>query len=237
VQRSSILVDAYLWKASLAYNSQLQAALENLKTSTGQITTSAEQKASLKEEERRAYLRSVNNHAERPEATNSTRDSTTKDATFSGAQDAVAHTYYFYSTNKVVFQRIGDKNILPFAHVFLAFLKSLIFIPDALLHIEGQIPWKSIVTFPNTLGRSGAVASRFDGSAIPQPLSGTGRQLPEDFMRALIWAKHYFPPRFFEGHVVDEDERTLELPSHAAPRAERCLWLGIQLASVSCTES
>jgi hypothetical protein len=93
----------------------------------------------------------VNNRAERPEATNSTRHSTTKDATFSGAQDAVAHTCYFDSTNKVVFQRIGDKNILPFAHVFLAFLQSLTFIPDALLHIEGQIPWKSIVTFLSTL--------------------------------------------------------------------------------------
>jgi hypothetical protein len=32
---------------------------------------------------------------------------------------------------------------------------------------------------------------------------------------------------------VDEDERALELSSHAAPRAERCLWLGIQLALVS----
>jgi Est1 DNA/RNA binding domain len=232
-------VDAYLWKASLAYDSQLQAALENLKTSTGQTTTSTEQEASLKEEQRRTYFRSVNNRAEHPKAIHSTRDSTTKDATFSGAQDAVGHAcHLFYSSNEVVFQRIGDKNILPFAHVVLAFLHSLSFIPDALLHIEGQTPWESIVTFLNTLGRSGAVASRFEGSAIPQPLSGTGRQLPEDFvMRGLVWAKHYFPPRFFEGHVVDEDERTLELPSHAAPRAERCLWLGIQLASVSCTES
>ena len=68
---------------------------------------------------------------------------------------------------------------------------------------------------------------------VPQQLSGTGRQLPEDFvMRGLIWAQHYFPPGFFEGQVVDEDERKLELPSHAGPRAERCLWLGVRLASV-----
>jgi hypothetical protein len=32
--------------------------------------------------------------------------------------------------------------------------------------------------------------------------------------------------------VVDEDDRTLDLPSHAASRAERCLWLGCQLALV-----
>jgi hypothetical protein len=42
-------------------------------------------------------------------------------------------------------------------------------------------------------------------------------------MRGLVWAKHYFPTEFFEGYVVGEDERTLELPSHPAPRAERCL--------------
>jgi hypothetical protein len=41
------------------------------------------------------------------------------------------------------------------------------------------------------------------------------------------------PRRFLEGSLVDEDERFLELPSHAAPRAERCLSLGVQLASVS----
>jgi hypothetical protein len=38
------------------------------------------------------------------------------------------------------------------------------------------------------------------------------------------------------GQIVDEDERNLELPSHAAPRAERCLWLEVQLASVSHRE-
>lgn len=32
--------------------------------------------------------------------------------------------------------------------------------------------------------------------------------------------------------MTDEDERTLELPSHAAPRCERCLWLGMRLASL-----
>ena len=65
-------------------------------------------------------------------------------------------------------------------------------------------------------------------------MSGTGRQLPEDFViRGLIWAQHYFPADFFGGQLVDEDERTLELPSHAALRAERCLWLGAHIATVS----
>jgi len=65
-------------------------------------------------------------------------------------------------------------------------------------------------------------------------LNGSLWQLPEDFvMRGLIWAQSYFPSNLFNGQLVDEDKRHLELPSHAAPRAERCLWLGVQLASVS----
>jgi hypothetical protein len=42
--------------------------------------------------------------------------------------------------------------------------------------------------------------------------------------------------RGYEGQVVDEDERTLELPSHAAPRAERSLWIGKQHASVHSSQ-
>ena len=96
------------------------------------------------------------------------------------------------------------------------------------------MPWKSIAYFLNNLDRSGVVEARLEGPDLPQPLSGTGRQLPEDFMmQGFCWAQYYFPPGFFEGQVVDEDKRTLELPSHTAPRIERCLWLGIQLASVS----
>ena len=165
----------------------------------------------------------------------STLDSTTKDATFSGSHDAAVHgCHSFDMTVTKVLARIGDKNILSFAHVILAYVWSLAFVPDALQYVEGCVPWESISIFLNTMTRSGVVEARFEGADFPQPLSGTGRQLPEDFiMRGLVWAQHYFPAGFFEGQVVDEDERTLELPSHAAPRAERCLWLGVQLASVS----
>jgi hypothetical protein len=52
-------------------------------------------------------------------------------------------------------------------------------------------------------------------------------------MRGLIWAQSYFPGNFFNEQLVNEDERNLEPFSHAAPRAERCLWLGVQLASIS----
>jgi hypothetical protein len=156
------------------------------------------------------------------------------DATFEDSDDAAAYACrYLGKVVSIVAQRIGDKNILPFMHLILAYLFGLAFIPNALLYVEGCIPWENITIFLNTLGRSGVVESRFESEDFPQQLNGTGRQFPEDFvMRGLIWTQQYFPAQFFSGQIVDEDERNLELPSHAAPRAERCLWLGVRLASV-----
>jgi hypothetical protein len=137
---------------------------------------------------------------------------------------------------------LGDRNILPFLHVTLAFLWSASYVPGALIYLENYVPWENLVLSLNTLNTSGVVYSRIETAEFPQQQSGTGKQLPEDFpMRGNVWAPYYFPHDFFTGEVVDEDERTLELPSHASPRAERCLWLGIRLASVcwemACTDT
>jgi hypothetical protein len=118
----------------------------------------------------------------------SATDLTTKDATFSGSHDAEAYACQALGeTTTIVSQRIGDKNILPYIHVILAYLFGLAFVPNALIYVEGFIPWESISIFLNTLGRFGVVESRFEDTDFPQQMSGTGRQLPEDFvMRGLI---------------------------------------------------
>jgi hypothetical protein len=157
--------------------------------------------------------------------------------TFSESDDAGAYAcQYLGKTTRVVAQRIGDKNTLPYLHVYMAYLFGLAFVPEALIYVEDSVPWEDIAVFLNTLGRSGAVEARFEDREFPpQQMTGPGQQLPEDFaMRGLNWAQNYFPLDFFSGLVVDEEERNLEYPSHTTLRAERCLWLGIQLASVSC---
>jgi hypothetical protein len=184
----------------------------------------------------KAYWASIDNTSAPIQAQpRSVLDSTSRDAKFLESDDAAAYAcQYLGETTTVVAQRIGDKNILPYMHVVLTYLFGPAFIPNTLIYVEGCVPWEDIVIFLNTLGRSGVVSARFEGTDFPQQVSGTGRQLPEDFiMRGLLWAQHYFPTEFFSGQIVDEDERNLELPSHAAPRAERCLWLGVKLASVS----
>jgi hypothetical protein len=97
------------------------------------------------------------------------KDSTTRDATFSGSHDAIAHACnLFYATIENIFSRIGDKNIVSFSHVVLAILNSVTYVPQAMPMIEGQVPWESLVTFLNTLGRSG---SRILGSKVRLSLS------------------------------------------------------------------
>jgi hypothetical protein len=43
-------------------------------------------------------------------------------------------------TTTVASQRIGDKNILPYMHVILAYLFRLAFVPNALIYVEGYVP-------------------------------------------------------------------------------------------------
>lgn len=137
----------------------------------------------------------------------------------------------FASAIRINANKIGDKNIVPFMSFVLSFLLSLSYVGTPLIYLESHIPWHSIVTFLNTLGRSGVSDYRTEAESFPIATSGTGRQLPEDYLaRGAIWAPHLFPPDFFTQHPTDEDERHLELSSHTTPRSERCLWLGIRLA-------
>ncbi|KAL6240629.1 hypothetical protein RBB50_012456 [Rhinocladiella similis] len=154
---------------------------------------------------------------------------------FSSSDEVTSYVLpVWYQSISIVAAKVGDRNTLPFLHFTLAFLWSLSYVPEALIYLENYVPWNKLVLSLNSMSRSGVIDNEVKSPAFPQQQSGTGRQLPEDFlMRGFKWShRHYYAPEFFEGQVTDEDDRTLELPSHAAPRAERCLWLGVRLASL-----
>lgn len=131
-----------------------------------------------------------------------------------------------------VASHIGNKNVVPFMHMVLAYLLALTWVPGASVYIETCIPWNEVAHFLNTVGRSGVAYDNIESSAFPKSFGGSKRQLPEDFsMRGLMAMTYYYEANFFDKDaLVDEDERLLEQPSHQAPRVERCLWAGIQLA-------
>ncbi|KAK5953876.1 hypothetical protein OHC33_005147 [Knufia fluminis] len=156
--------------------------------------------------------------------------------TFSASTDVSSYVGpMLYQVIADVASHIGNKNVVPFMHMVLAYLLALTWVPGASVYIETCIPWNDVAQFLNTVGRSGIAYDNIESSAFPKSFGGSKRQLPEDFsMRGLMAMTYYYEPNFFDKDaLVDEDERLLEQPSHQAPRVERCLWAGIQLAETT----
>ena len=139
----------------------------------------------------------------------------------------------FSTTLSVSLQRIGDKNVFPLVHVSFVFLWSLLVVDKAMKYVERDVPWGEICSFLNTLAKPETMTPRVWGDGFPKPSDGVGRPLPEDFvLRGQLYSQTYFPKNWFQEAMIDDEERALELPSMAAPRLERILWLGIRIASV-----
>lgn len=133
-------------------------------------------------------------------------------------------------TLSISLQRVGDKNVWPLVHVSLVFLWSLTFVNEAMKYVERDVPWCGICSFLNNLAKPEAMTAKIWADAFPHP---GGRPLPEDFgIRGQLYSQWYFPDRWFSDATIDDEERTLELPSMTAYRVERILWLGVRIASV-----
>ena len=137
-----------------------------------------------------------------------------------------------FETLSIALRRIGDKNVFPLAHVYLVFIYSLLNIEKAISLLETRIPWEDIARFLTSLAKPETMTSKVLGGRFPRPDEGVGRPLPEDFLtRGQLWTEDLFPNTWFADAAVDDEERILELPSMAAPRVERVLWLGQRIAA------
>lgn len=136
----------------------------------------------------------------------------------------------------IALSRLRDKNIYPLVHVYLVFLWNLAAVETAMKYVEHDVPWTEICAFLNTLAKPNTLPSRVRADNFPKPDEGVGRPLPEDFIiRGQMFSQGYFPQTWFTDAMIDDEERVLELPSMAEPRAERILWLGFRLVSVCST--
>jgi len=101
-------------------------------------------------------------------------------------------------------------------------------------YIETKVPWRRIATFLNKLICGDTDIAKIESEEFPCSEAGTVQQLPEDFpIRGQAWSQLYYPDGFFEDSYVEDDERSLELPSIVISRTHRCLWLGVRIATVS----
>jgi Est1 DNA/RNA binding domain len=160
-----------------------------------------------------------------------------QDTTPQSSEKALVHASYLaFSTLALALQRIGDKNVLPHVHISLVFLFCVSLVPEVMRFVESYVPWALLVAFLNTLGKPGVKYARVEADTFPLPENA---YLPEDFaMRGQVWCQQYHPDGFFgEDCPVDDEERSLEMPSMAAARVERCLYLGIRLCAVGSIET
>ena len=109
-----------------------------------------------------------------------------EDLVFLDSEDAAAYACQSLGeTTSVVSQRIGDKNILPYMHVILAYLFGPALVPNALIYIEGWLPWQNIVIFLNILGRSGVIEAHITGG-VPSANEWYRPTAPEGLCHARI---------------------------------------------------
>ena len=142
-----------------------------------------------------------------------------------------------FSTLRICLRRLEDPNVHPLVHVYLVFLRTLVKIEPAMRCIEAYVPWNGICIFLNSLSTlSRAADPSFRSQDFPEPEERPGRPLPEDFiLRGQLYSQWYFPEAWFADAMIDDDERSLDLPSMADPRADRLFWLGHCIASVCLT--
>jgi hypothetical protein len=160
-------------------------------------------------------------------------------------------------TFALALRRIGDKNVLPFLHIMLAFLSSVAS-NKCVSNLIDDAPWAELVAFLNPLVKAenqiqsqsesqiSNMDALLDSDVFPKESERTDElPLPEDYqVRGLIWADDYLPKTWFE-REHDEEKRYLESESTVKNRMERVLRLGYSIAKVSllyllsrsCTDS
>jgi rRNA-processing protein FCF1 len=131
-----------------------------------------------------------------------------------------------FSVLSLTLERTNDSNLMPHWHTWMVFISHLIQSALAMRLIENEFPWRSLVEMltemrANYNGDDEIIAQK----VFPALEADKHRPLPEDYLlRGLDWARNYFPPRWFDD-PVDDEERTEESSELPKIRAERILWL------------
>jgi hypothetical protein len=135
------------------------------------------------------------------------------------------------ATLRIVLQRLGDPNVLPFIHVILVFVHNMSRHAGAISMLEADFPWEPLVVMLNTLLTSVGTPSRIESEQFPVPEKEENRPFPEDFaMRGLLFAENYFPEAWFLNEKIDEEEKYHERASMTAQRRERIVWLAHKIS-------
>ncbi|KAF4632065.1 hypothetical protein G7Y89_g6064 [Cudoniella acicularis] len=137
------------------------------------------------------------------------------------------------ASTKIVLDRVGDPNVLPFIHITLIFMLFMAHHAGAMAFLQADFPWTELAIMLNTLLGSYENSDRIMSETFPLPEKDDPRPFPEDFaVRGLLWAENYFPFDWFTKKKIDEEEKYHERPSMTAQRKERILWLACRICAL-----
>ena len=153
-----------------------------------------------------------------------------------GEQEGVSSNLIYYGsclafeTFCVILDQIGNENVYPAVHVYLAFIWRMV-LNKNMENINLVVPWSKIATFLNRMIHSDIDFGVIEGDEFP--ITQDRKNMPEDFLICgQVWSRCYFPVNFFKDAMTEDDGRSIEVPPLRASRTHRCLWLGHQLAKV-----
>ncbi|KAJ5280175.1 DNA/RNA-binding domain E.t1.c1-type [Penicillium angulare] len=164
-------------------------------------------------------------------ASNATSEPTTSTLAFSPiAAQGSALTFH---TLTILLDQLSNEQIYPSIHISLAFIWCLALRPIAMQQFEEIIPWLPIARFLNMLLSSDTDFLNSQNEEFPVCDDGSGnRQLEEDFLiRGQVWSQLYYPEGFFYGAPSEEDRPATEVQKTIIPRQQRCVWLGVRIAT------
>lgn len=146
------------------------------------------------------------------------------------------------ANSTLVLRRRGDKNVLPFVHILLAFTLALTKTSAAdpqaestrvVTRILQMLPRKELCEFLNTLITSGPVDPLYESDSFIRPQEGEQIPLPEDYLiRGQVWSQDYLSADLFKSSDSENEEKNIEHASTVRMRADRVLNLGYRLAQV-----
>ncbi|BCR83540.1 uncharacterized protein ACHE_10942S [Aspergillus chevalieri] len=136
-----------------------------------------------------------------------------------------------FKTLSALLDQIGNKNVFPAVHAYLAFIWCMTRNNNSIRHIELVVPWRKLTVFLNAM-----IWSNIDFRVMERdeiPIVEDRKCFPEDFLfRGQVWSQRYFSADYFEGALAEDDGRSVEVLSLTVARMYRCLWLGVQLAKL-----
>ncbi|KAF4547335.1 Est1 DNA/RNA-binding domain-containing protein 1 [Elsinoe fawcettii] len=144
------------------------------------------------------------------------------------------------STTEIILSVKDRKFMLPLLHVLLVLLDSLCDILKKCNEARAllmTIPWVTIVTYLNDLAQvKDNLTEEVKNVQSEQrliPHTRDSKPLMEDFaLRGLFWCMDYLPDQWFQDN--SNDDLPFHEPDRAdTDRAQRCLWLAIQISARS----